>query len=366
MPERTRVALQGRRDGRSAFGIVNAQWSRALVAAGYSVGDYAPGMAAPDILIHHDFESHFTAFDPPPGVHSVAVRTWDFGPLPAAWVEKINRQYTQYWAHTHWIAGLAREAGVDADRICIVPHGIDPGVFRPDGPRYPLATEKRFRFLFVGGVSVRKGSDLLLEAFRQAFTADDDVCLVLKDHSGDLFYRDNQARDRIAELRADPMAPEIVHLDAFLSELDLAALYRSCDVAVFPYRAEGFCIPILEAMACGTPAIVPEFGACLDFCTAETSYLVKARRIRAPVSRSFRVALGFEEAIAEVDFCELPVSRLVAVLRAARDASAAAHAAKAAAGVARAHGSFTWKKATEIVLVHLAPLSRQALPSIER
>jgi glycosyltransferase involved in cell wall biosynthesis len=323
-------------------------------------------MPAPDILIHHDFESHFTAFDPPAGAGAIAVRTWDFGPLPPVWVEKINRQYAQYWAHTEWIAGLAREAGVDADRIRIVPHGIDPVVFRPAGPRFPLATEKRFRFLFVGGVSMRKGSDLLLEAYRQAFTAEDDVCLVLKDHSGDLFYRDNQARDRIAGLRIDPMAPEIVHLDAFLSEPDLAALYRSCDVAIFPYRAEGFCIPILEAMACGTPAIVPEFGACLDFCTPETSYLVKPRRIRAPVSRSFRVALGFEEEIAEVDFCELPVPRLVDALRAARDATAAAHAAKSAIGVALAHGSFSWAKATGIVLAHLAPLSRQALPSIER
>ena len=366
MPERTLVAFQGRRDGRSAFGIVNAQWSRGLAAAGYAVGDYSPGAPAPDILIHHDFESHFTAFEPPAGVPSVAVRTWDFGPLPPAWVEKINRGFAQYWAHTSWIAGLAREAGVDPDRIRIVPHGIDPGVFRPDGPSFPLATEKRFRLLFVGGVSVRKGSDILLEAYRQAFTADDDVCLVLKDHSADLFYRDNHARDRIAELRTDPLAPEIVHLDTFLPEPDLAALYRACDVAVFPYRAEGFCIPILEAMACGTPAIVPEFGACLDFCTAETSHLVKPRRIRAPVSRSFSVALGFEERITAVDFCELGVSHLIGALRAARDASAGAHAAKAAAGVARAHGSFTWAKATEIVLAQLAPLAHQALPSIER
>jgi glycosyltransferase involved in cell wall biosynthesis len=366
MPEPTRVAFQGRRDGRSAFGIVNAHWSRALERAGYSVTGYTPGTAIPNILIHHDFESHFTAFEPPSGAQAVAVRTWDFGPLPAAWVEKINRQYAQYWAHTQWIATLAREAGVDSERIRVVPHGIDPRVFRPDGTRYPLATEKRFRFLFVGGVSMRKGSDLLLDAFRQAFTAADDVCLVLKDHSGDLFYRDNHARDRIAAMRADPLAPEIVHLDAFLPEAELAALYRSCDVAVFPYRAEGFCIPILEAMACGTPAIVPQFGACLDFCTAETSYLVKPRRIRAPVSRSFRVALGFEEEIAEVDFCELPVPRLVEALRAARAATAEAHAAKSAAGVTQAHGSFTWEKATDTVLAALAPLAGQASPSIAR
>jgi len=351
------VAFQGRRDGRSAFALVNARWSRALAAAGYVVGDYPTGVAAPNILIHHDFESHFTAFEPPPGARCVAVRTWDFGPLPKAWVEKINREFAQYWAHSGWIATQAREAGVTPDRITIVPHGIDPTVFRPDGPRREVATDKTFRFLFVGGVSLRKGTDLLLTAYRRAFSAADDVCLVLKDHSDDLFYRENHARGRIEELRADPEAPEILHLDEFLPEADLASLYRSCDVAVFPYRAEGFCMPILEAMGCGTPAIVPEFGACLDFCSAETSYLIKVRRIRAPVSRRFRVALGFEEDIAEVDFCEVPVERLVTALQTARGAVPADRHEKSAAGVARAHGSFTWDHATAIVLRSIRELN---------
>jgi glycosyltransferase involved in cell wall biosynthesis len=355
--ERLVVAFQGRREGRSAFALVNRQWSRALAAAGHVVADYPSGAAAPDILIHHDFESHFTAFEPPPGAPCVAVRTWDFGPLPAAWVEKINRQFAQYWAHSAWIAEQAKVAGVIPERLRIVPHGIDPAVFRPTGSILSLATEKKFRFLFVGGVSLRKGTDILLEAYRRAFTAADDVCLVLKDHSGDLFYRANDARRRIEELRADPAAPEILHLDEFLPECDLAALYRSCDIAVFPYRAEGFCVPILEAMACGVPAIVPEFGACLDFCTAETSYLLKARRIQAPVSRTFRVAMGFEEEIAEVDFCEVPVNRLVGALRATQAESPAERRMKSAAGVARAHGSFTWDRATEVVLRQIRELS---------
>lgn len=352
MAEAPLVAFQGRREGRSAFALVNARWSRALTASGYKVTDYAINAPPPDILIHHDFESHFTAFEPPAGARCIAVRTWDFGPLPKAWVEKINAQYAQYWAHTAWIAEQARTAGVIPDRIRIVQHGIDPQVFRPDGPRHPLQTEKGFRFLFVGGVSLRKGTDLLLSAYARAFSRSDDVCLVLKDHSGDLFYRENHARGRIAELQSDPMAPEVLHLDRFLAEAELAALYRSCDVAVFPYRAEGFCIPILEAMACGTPAIAPEFGACLDYCDAATSFLMKVRRIQTPVSRRFKVALGFEEDISEVDFCEVPVDRLVDAMRAARGAGQAQdeRRRKSAAGVARAHGSYTWEHAAAVVI----------------
>jgi len=164
------LAFQGSRTGRSAFSLVNARWSAALAATGeYEVVDFdrqAPGM--PDVLIHHDFESHFIDFDPPAGASSVAVRTWDFGPLPAAWVKKVNAQYAQYWAHTEWIAIQARAAGVEPERIRVVPHGVDPLVFRPDGARYEIPSPKRFRFLFVGGVSFRKGTDTLLAAYRKA------------------------------------------------------------------------------------------------------------------------------------------------------------------------------------------------------
>ena len=336
------VAFQGSRKGRSAFALVNARWSRALEATGYTVVDYAVGPNPPDFVIHHDYESHFTAFVPPASGKCIAVRTWDFGPLPPAWVEKINREFDQYWAHSGWIAEQARASGVEPERIRVLPLGFDPLVFRPDGPRRPLPIEKGFRFLFVGGVSLRKGTDVLLKAYRRAFTREDGVCLVLKDHSGDLFYRENHARDLIAELRASPDAPEILHLDEFLGEAELAALYRSCDIAVFPYRAEGFCLPILEAMACGTPAIVPNFGACLDYCSEETSYLLPVRRIRAPVTRAFRLALGFQEALSEIDFCEVSVDALVELLRAVRDVSIAERQAKAAVGMTVARRHFTW------------------------
>ena len=49
------VAFQGRREGRSAFALVNARWSRALEDGGYTVVDYVAGPPSPDFVIHHDF-----------------------------------------------------------------------------------------------------------------------------------------------------------------------------------------------------------------------------------------------------------------------------------------------------------------------
>ena len=355
------VAFQGRRGGRSAFSLVNARWSRGLEASGrYRVVDYHEGSAgaagSPDFVIHHDFESHFSAFRPPSGARCVAVRTWDFGPLPIDWVGKIDDGFHQYWAYSRWIAQQAETVGVDTGRIRVVPLGVDPELFRPDGDRFPLPTGKSFRFLFVGGVSPRKGTDVLLEAYARAFTHRDDVTLVIKDHSGDLFYKQDTIRERIAEVSADAAAPEIVHLDRFLSDTELAALYRTCDVAVFPYRAEGFCLPILEAMASGTPPIVPDFGACLDFCSTETAYMMPVRRINLPVGGRFKVALGFEEDVAEVDFCEVSASTLADRLKGAVEASAADRRRLAAAGVERAHRGFRWQDSLDVVLTCLEEL----------
>jgi glycosyltransferase involved in cell wall biosynthesis len=360
------LAFQGSRTGRSAFALVNARWSKGLSATGeYSIIDYdSQAPTAPDVLIHHDFESHFPEFQPPRGASSVAVRTWDFGPLPRAWADTINAEYRQYWAHTEWIAQQAKAAGIDPDRIRVVPHGVDRHVFTPDGPRYDLPTKKRQAFLFVGGMSFRKGTDVLLKAWRKAFTASDDVVLVLKDHSNDFFYRDDTVRRALADLKADPGAAEVIHIDGFLPETDLAALYRACDVAVFPYRAEGFCIPILECMASGTPAIVPRFGACLDFCSHDTSYFIDAKRIRVPVQRRLTVALGFTDEVDEVDFCEVPVDALADRLRDAASTSEHERAERSAAGVRVAHDRFTWDHAVAVVrrcLAELVPPSERTV-----
>ncbi len=367
------VAFQGSRSGRSAFALVNARWSEGLQSSGeYDVTDYPPedavgreGLLHPydtrersRFLIHHDFESHFAEFVPPDGVLCIAVRTWDFGPLPGAWARKVNEEFHQLWTYTHWIARQAEAGGVWPDRIRVVPLGTDPNTFRPRGVAHPLLTRERFAFLFVGGVSPRKGTDILLEAYARAFSTQDDVVLVIKDHSADLFYREDTIRNRIRELTENPNAPEILHIDRFLPDLELAALYRACDVAVFPYRAEGFCLPILEAMACGTPAIVPNFGACLDFCSEETSYLMPVRRIHVPVFERFRVALGFEEDVDEVDFCEVPVDALATCMRQAYEAPASDREGRGSAGVAVAHGRFTWDHSVGCVRQNLEELRK--------
>ncbi len=334
--------------GVESHSLVNARWSRELQARNHYVVALDDATAPrPDVVINHNYLRHFLEAPRVAGARHVAVRTSDFGPFPASWVEAINRHYDQLWVHSRWIGEQAIVSRIDPARIRIVPHGVDPAVYRPDGARLPLPTGKAFAFVFVGGTVRRKGVDILLRAYAEAFRRGDDVCLVIKDHGVNAFYREGTEREEIARLAGDPSAPEIVYIDRHLTAPELAALYRACQVAVFPYRAEGFGIPALEALACGLPTILPRFGACLDFSDDETSFLMPAKRINLPVRRVLRSHAGFDWDIRSVDFCEVPVPVLADTMRRVYEAGPETLAAKGAAGVKRAHERFTWSHAAD-------------------
>jgi glycosyltransferase involved in cell wall biosynthesis len=139
-----------------------------------------------------------------------------------------------------------------------VPLGVDTALFRPGRPLplRALAPKTPVPISGVGGTIPRKGFDVLLAAYGRAFTASDDVCLVVKDMGVGTFYQGQTSEGLLAQFRAQPDAPEVEYLDRPLSPQELAGLYASCDCLVLPYRGEGFGLPITEAMATGLPVIV--------------------------------------------------------------------------------------------------------------
>ncbi len=341
----------------SGFNLNNLHWAREFEARGYWIAEPdATGDEQPHVIIHHDYEHDFLEATVRDGIPHVAVRTSDFGPYPRAWADRINQRYDQLWVYSDWVRQHALDGGVEPDRIRLVPLGFDPDVFVPYGDRYDLPTAASFRFLFVGGAVMRKGIDVLLQAYTSEFSADDDVCLVIKDSPTNVVYTDDSMRQEIRALAADPEVPEIVLIEEHLPDRDLAALYRSCSVGVWPYRAEGFLVPALESLACGTPTIVPEIGPTADFSTRRTSFLIPATPIRLPYSRRFAMRLGFELDIDAINIVGIRAEALAATMRRAAETSRLLLNEMAANGVAMAHGRFRWSHSADIAEACVAEL----------
>src|SRR3984893_7803970 len=124
--------------------------------------------------------------------------------------------------------------------IARAPYGIDVEFWTPvltDKPPGPL------RFIYAGNVSVRKGAPLLIEAWSKAGLRDAELILV-----GSWGLADSKLRSLPANIRWFPPC----------SSEALRDLYRKSDAFVFPSYSDGFGLVLLEAMACGLPAVASE------------------------------------------------------------------------------------------------------------
>lgn len=204
----------------------------------------------------------------------ILIQPWEYGSLPLEWVQQINENVDEVWVYTSYLKMCYLRSGISEEKVHIVPCGVDPLHF--NSQHEPLswlkeALKGRFCFLFNGGTTMRKGIDILVNAYLSEFKAHEPVCLVIKDSP---VYGKGLAA-RIKELSCRSDIASIIYTVDNVAHQDLPGLYTACDCYVHPYRAEGYGLPIAEAMACAKPVIVSGVGSCLDFVDPDTGYFIK-------------------------------------------------------------------------------------------
>jgi len=172
---------------------------------------------------------------------------------------------------------IARDFGVDRDRITVIPIGVDIEAFQP-----PTARRVPGRVVAVASTDTpMKGVHVLLEAVAKLRT-DRDVHLTLVSKP-----RPGGATEKLVDQLA---LGDGVRFVSGLTQAELCDLLGSAEVAVVPSLYEGFSLPAVEAMACATPLVASAAGA-LPEVVGEAGVLVPpgdAGALAAAVARLLR------------------------------------------------------------------------------
>ncbi len=169
---------------------------------------------------------------------------------------------------SQWAARVLATHSFDENRVFVVPGGVDPELFAPR----PSIGNDRYVFLNVGQWQTRKGQALLVDAFLDAFPKDADVVLRLLTNW--LCPSPNPTYEELKRHVLDRADGRVEFLPYVRRYSDLPEIFSQADCGVFPYRGEGWCMPLIEMMACGKPVIATYHSGPTQYLTEDNAYLL--------------------------------------------------------------------------------------------
>jgi len=173
--------------------------------------------------------------------------------VPSNWAKDIVKSHTQ----TPPLVGVA-------------PLGVDASIFTHG----PHKTTDKCVFLNCGKWEKRKGHDLLLEMFRMAFPDETDVELWMMSENPFLAQSNGLIKHAHEWNRYYQSDPRVKLISRVESHSDVASIMASADCGVFPSRAEGWNLELLEMMSMGKHVIATDYSAHTEFCTKDNCDLI--------------------------------------------------------------------------------------------
>jgi len=240
--------------------IIKQTWKQAP----FSVGTpYSPNDSENIINIILNESHHYYFYDKYKGP-KIAYNVWE----STRQIDEFFNQlltYDQLWVPTKWQRDSTIEQGYPENKIKIVPEGVDGNIFKPGtqiDPNPKYIKNDRFSFMIFGRWDYRKSIGEMIQAFLNTFKKEEPVDLIISVDNP--FSVDNMqsTEERLHHWRLEDSRIKILHFPPFsvyVKYLQQGNVFLSCS------RAEGWNLPLIEAIACGTVSICSNYGAQLDF-----------------------------------------------------------------------------------------------------
>tara|TARA_R110002167_G_scaffold190962_1_gene393234 strand:- start:1183 stop:2265 length:1083 start_codon:yes stop_codon:yes gene_type:complete len=170
---------------------------------------------------------------------------------------------------SHWAKEILTEQGICP--VHVVPLGVDTEIFKPTPPR----NDDKTIFFNCGKWEVRKGHDVLIECFNKAFEPQDNVELWMMCDNPFIGKMNQQWQDLYKNSK---LGHKIKFIPRQNTHEDVYNIMRRADCGVFPARAEGWNLELLEMMACGKRVIATNYSAHTEFCSPVNSYPINMHK----------------------------------------------------------------------------------------
>jgi glycosyltransferase involved in cell wall biosynthesis len=157
---------------------------------------------------------------------------------------------------------------INSNDVHVIPLGIDKKIFQNDS----IQNSGKTIFLNCGKWEVRKGHDILYKIFNMAFETSDDVELWMLCENP--FLSPNEQKEWQNLYTKSKLGDKIKIFPRQQTQEEVYNIMSNSDCGVFPSRAEGWNLELLEMMACGKHVITTNYSAHTEFCTRNNSKLV--------------------------------------------------------------------------------------------
>ena len=172
------------------------------------------------------------------------------------------------FASSQWAKSIIENNGINS-RIDVVPLGVNRLIFNEYVQRD--RSDDKYVFLNIGKWEVRKGHDILYKIFNDAFGDDPNVELWILASEHNNSY---SSKEEIDEWHKKYSAKNIKIFRGVENHQDVAKIISESDCGIYPSRAEGWNLELLETMSMNKPVIATDYSAHTEFCDSDNCYLV--------------------------------------------------------------------------------------------